>query len=124
MSAVGVTKTKLTDQRILIYGSGTAGLGIAFQLRDAMIQTDNASRPDACGKIYLIDKDGLITKDFGQDGRIREGQEEFARPDEEWKEEKGLQGGGGKISLLETVKKVKPTVLIGTSTHAGGFTEE
>ncbi|KAG8882308.1 NAD-dependent malic enzyme, mitochondrial [Tulasnella sp. 331] len=124
MSAVGVTKSKLTDQRILVYGAGTAGLGIAIQLRDAMIQADNCPREEANSKIYLIDKEGLITKDFGQDGRIRQGQEEFARPDHEWEEEKKASLKSGQISLLDVVKKVKPTVLIGTSTHAGGFTEE
>ncbi|KAG9007043.1 NAD-dependent malic enzyme, mitochondrial [Tulasnella sp. JGI-2019a] len=124
MSAVGVTKSKLADQRILVYGAGTAGLGIAIQLRDAMIQADKVSRSEANEKIYLIDKDGLILKGFGQDGRLRDGQEEFARDDQEWESEKSLaKDNGGKIGLLEVVKKVKPTALIGTSTHAGGFTE-
>ncbi|KAG8906712.1 NAD-dependent malic enzyme, mitochondrial [Tulasnella sp. 403] len=119
MSAVGVTKSRLVDQRIIVYGAGTAGNGIACQLRDAIVQIDGASREEASAKFYMIDKDGLITQSFGQN--IRHGLEEFTRPDEEWDESDRV---GGKIGLLQVVKKIKPTVLIGTSTHAGGFTEE
>lgn len=119
MSAVGVTKTKLSDQRILVYGAGSAGVGIIWQLRDAMIRIDGVSKEEASKRFYMIDKDGLITKGFGS--KIRHGQEDFVRPDEEWDDN---DRHDGKIGLLQVVKKVHPTVLIGTSTHAGGFTEE
>lgn len=58
MSAVGVTKTKLTDQRIIVYGAGTAGLGIVWQLRDAMVAIDGAKKEDANKQFWIIDKDG------------------------------------------------------------------
>lgn len=119
MSAVGVTKTKLSDQRIIVYGAGTAGVGIIWQLRDAMVRIDGISQEQASKCFYMIDKEGLITKSFGE--KIRHGQEDFVRPDEEWDDNDRVDG---KIGLLQVVKKVKPTVLIGTSTHAGGFTEE
>ncbi|KAG9049298.1 NAD-dependent malic enzyme, mitochondrial [Tulasnella sp. UAMH 9824] len=119
MSAVGVTKSKLSDQRIVVYGAGSAGLGIIWQLRDAMVRIDGISREEASQRFYMIDKDGLITKSFGS--KIRHGQEDFVRPDEEWDDN---DRHDGKIGLLQVVKKAHPTVLIGTSTHAGGFTEE
>jgi len=119
MAAIGVTKSKLIDQRIIIYGAGTAGLGIACQLRDAMIRIDGASAEQASKQFWMVDKNGLIVKSFGKD--IRQGLEDFSRPDEEFDEHDHV---AGKIGLLQVVKKVKPTVLIGTSTHAGGFTED
>lgn len=119
MSAVGVTKSKLSDQRIVVYGAGSAGVGIIWQLRDAMVRIDGLSVEEASKRFYMIDKDGLITKSFGN--KIRHGQEDFVRPDDEWDDN---DRHDGKIGLLQVVKKAHPTVLIGTSTHAEGFTEE
>jgi len=121
MSAVGVTKSKLADQRIVIYGAGTAGLGIARQLRDGMVTLDEMSREDANKRFYLIDKFGLIRDALGPD-KIREDVREFVRPDDEWA---GVSANeNGEIGLLEVVRKVRPTVLVGCSTQAGAFTEE
>ncbi|KAG7100104.1 hypothetical protein E1B28_001884 [Marasmius oreades] len=64
MAAIGVTKSKLSDQRFVIYGAGSAGLGIAVQLRDAMVSTDNVSEEEANRKFYLLDKQELIKKVF------------------------------------------------------------
>ncbi|KAF7337551.1 Malic enzyme [Mycena sanguinolenta] len=121
MAAVGVTKSKLSEQRYIIYGAGSAGLGITRQLRDAAISIDSISVEKANTMFYLIDKHGLIKQSLGS-ANIREDLNEFARPDDEWVGVK--ENGAGEIGLLETVKEVKPTVLIGCSTHAGGFTEE
>ncbi|KAJ7150391.1 hypothetical protein C8R46DRAFT_503389 [Mycena filopes] len=121
MAAVGVTKSKLCDQRYVVYGAGSAGLGIARQLRDAIVSADSMSKDEATALFYLIDKHGLIKRSLGK-ANIRDDLEEFVRPDEEWAEVKG--NNAGEIGLLETVKKIKPTVLIGCSTHAGAFTEE
>ncbi|KAJ6458963.1 hypothetical protein DFH09DRAFT_1231744 [Mycena vulgaris] len=121
MAAVGVTKTKLSEQRYIIYGAGSAGLGIARQLRDAIVSTDSLSEAEANKLFYLIDKHGLIKQSLGQDN-IREDLKDFVRPDDEWAEVK--ENGAGEIGLLETIKKVKPTILIGCSTHAGAFTQE
>jgi len=119
MAAIGVTKSKLIDQRIIIYGAGTAGLGIAYQLRDAMLRIDGANEQQANAQFWLVDKNGLVIHAMGD--QIRLGQATFTRADEEWDEGDRFDG---KIGLLQVVKKIKPTVLIGTSTHAGGFTEE
>ncbi|KAI0789438.1 hypothetical protein C8Q75DRAFT_733682 [Abortiporus biennis] len=124
MSAVGVTKTKLSDQRFVIYGAGSAGLGIARQLRDGIIANDNQTASFANKQFYLLDKHGLIHESLVSQGKVREGfkGEEFIRPAEEWEGVPTNQDG--EIGLLEVIKKVKPTVLIGCSTHAGAFTEE
>lgn len=117
MAAIGVTKSKLSDQRVIIYGAGSAGLGITKQLRDAMVNTDNLSVQEANSKFWLIDKHGLI-KESLQD--VRDDLKEYARKDADWEEFQS----GSEVTLLDVVKKIKPTVLIGTSTHAGGFTKE
>ncbi|KAJ6520180.1 hypothetical protein C8R45DRAFT_51932 [Mycena sanguinolenta] len=121
MAAVGVTKSKLSEQRYIIYGAGSAGLGIARQLRDAAVSIDSISVEKANAMFYLIDKHGLIKQSLGP-ANIREDLNDFVRPDDEWAGVK--ENGAGEIGLLETIKKVKPTVLIGCSTHAGAFTEE
>src|SRR5258708_14171020 len=121
MSAVGVTKTTLADQRYIVYGAGSAGLGIAHQLRDGIVQIDNVPVDRANRQFYLIDKHGLIKESLG-DGLIRPALREFVRTNEGWE---GVPiNDKGEITLLEAVKKIRPTVLIGCSTHAGAFTEE
>ena len=120
MSAVGVTKSRLADQRFVVFGAGSAGLGITRQLRDGIVAIDGLDREEANKKFYLIDRYGLIKQSLGAEN-IREGLQEFVRPDSEW------EGVGaneqGAIGLLEVVRKVKPTVLIGCSTQGGAFTE-
>ena len=122
MSAVGVTKSKLADQRYVIYGAGSAGLGIARQLRDGIVEIDGADRDAANKQFYLLDKHGLIKESLGPEN-IREGLREFVRPDAEWADVH-TANANGEVGLLEVVKKVKPTVLIGCSTQGGAFTEE
>ena len=120
MAACGVTKTKLSDQQYIVYGAGSAGLGITRQLRDAIVQIDNVPIAEANRKFFLIDRFGLIKQSLGPE-KIRSDLREFVRSDEEWV---GVPANDrGEVCLLEVVKKVKPTVLIGCSTHAGGFTE-
>lgn len=121
MAAIGVTKTTLADQRFIIYGAGSAGLGITRQLRDGMVTADGTAPSAANAKFYLIDKHGLLKQSLGP-SKIRDDLRDFVRPDEEWV---GVPTNeAGEVSLLEVVRKVKPTVLIGCSTHAGGFTKE
>jgi malate dehydrogenase (oxaloacetate-decarboxylating) len=76
---------------------------------------DSISKEEAGKRIYLIDKHGLIKSSLGD--KIRdEIEKDFIRQEDDWE--------GDETGLLEVVKKVKPTVLIGTSTQPGGFTEE
>lgn len=121
MSAVGVTNSKLCDQRVIIFGAGSAGLGIARQLRDGIVEIDGIPKDEANQRFYLVDKYGLIKESLGPD-KIREAVREFVRSDEEWVDVQTSENN--EIGLLEVVKKVKPTILIGCSTRAGAFTEE
>ena len=121
MSAVGVTKSKLSEQRIVVYGAGTAGLGITKQLRDGMGTIDSLSTADANKRFYLLDRYGLIKESLGPN-KIRPALREFVRPDAEWADVP--TNDQGEVGLLDVIRKVRPTVLIGCSTHAGAFTEE
>ncbi|KAH9043660.1 hypothetical protein EDB85DRAFT_1911562 [Lactarius pseudohatsudake] len=111
MSAVGVTRSTLADQRYIIYGAGSAGLGIAHQLRDGIVQIDGVPTNKANDQFYLIDKHGLIKQSLGD--LIRPSLQDFVRLDEEWEGVPTNEKG-----------RIKPTVLIGCSTHAGAFTED
>jgi malate dehydrogenase (oxaloacetate-decarboxylating) len=119
VSAVRVCGSPMRTQRAVIVGAGTAGLGIADQIRDAMTR-EGLSRQDATGRIWLVDTDGLLTEDMGQ--RLRDYQAPYARPSGEVKRWK-RNGPEGVIDLAEVVRQVRPTMLIGTSTAAGLFTE-
>lgn len=99
----------------MIYGAGSAGLGIARQLRDAIQLESSCSEAEAGASFWLIDKHGLIKTSLGDKVRD-EIEDEFRRKEEEW--------GADENGLGEVVQKVKPTVLIGTSTQAGAFTEK
>lgn len=82
-----------------------------------MVNMDDISIQEANSKFWLVDKHGLI-KESLQD--VRDDLKEYVRKDADWEEFQS----GSEVTLLDVVKKIKPTVLIGTSTHAGGFTKE
>jgi malate dehydrogenase (oxaloacetate-decarboxylating) len=116
LSAVKVAGTRMRDQRIVIFGAGTAGVGIADQLRDA-IARDGLDRDAATRQIWCVDKQGLLTDGMTD---LRDFQVPYARPAGEvsgWARD-------GRIGLAETVAHVKPTMLIGTSTAHRAFTEQ
>ncbi len=126
-AAIGITKSTLADQRIVIFGAGSAGLGIAHQLRDAIIAEaadagKEISRDDANKRFWLVDRFGLVNDALQKDGKVRAGTEEFVRA-ENWLGNVQTNEHGS-ASLLDVVKQVHPTVLIGTSTSAGAFTED
>jgi malate dehydrogenase (oxaloacetate-decarboxylating) len=116
LSALKVTGVPFREQRLVIFGAGTAGVGIADQLRDAMI-ADGASGKDATRQVWLVDKQGLLTDQMDD---LRDYQAGYARPAAE------VRGWGrdGRIDLLTVIEKVKPTILIGTSTDPGSFTRD
>lgn len=115
MSALHVTKQKMSDIRVVMFGAGTAGTGIADQIMDAIAHESSKSKEDAGKQIWCVDKPGLLLK--GKKDELTDAQLPFARDDEEWE---GKEHG----DLLDVIKEVKPHVLIGTSTVPGGFTEE
>jgi len=115
-SGLKVTKQTFAEQRLVVYGAGTAGTGMADQISAAM-ERDGLSREEAKKRVWLIDRNGLVTDDMSD---LPDYQQAYARPAAEVA---GWQKADGKISLLEVVKQVKPTILIGTSTDHGAFTE-
>ncbi|UZJ56898.1 hypothetical protein CBS101457_006218 [Exobasidium rhododendri] len=121
MSAVKVAGTSLKDQKIVLQGAGTAGMGIINQIVEALIQTEGLTRKEAASRFWLIDRYGLIVQ--GQEN-IRENQKEFARTKEEVSQWKSTAKEGGQYTLYDTVAAIHPTVLIGTSTIPDSFTED
>ena len=117
VSGMRVTGQSFADQRLLVYGAGTAGTGMADQIHAGMVR-DGLSPDEARSRIWLIDRAGLITDDMED---LPDYQQAHARPASEvadWTREHG------RIGLLETVRRVHPTILIGTSTDHGAFTRE
>ena len=117
LAAVRVTGVPMREQKLLVFGAGTAGVGIADQIHDAMVR-GGASPEQATAQVWLIDKQGLLTSDMTD---LRDYQQPYARSPEEVK---GWASSGGTISLLDAVKHVQPTILLGTSTVHGAFTRE
>ncbi|HET9091099.1 MAG TPA: NAD-dependent malic enzyme [Acidimicrobiales bacterium] len=115
-SALQANGTPLSDQRIVIYGAGTAGIGIAEQLADAMA-AEGVAEPHS--RLWALSSRGLLVD---SDPAMRDYQRPFARPAGE------VAGygrdGDGRIGLAEVVRRVSPTVLIGTSGQPGAFSEE
>lgn len=113
-AALQVNGEKLSEQRIVQFGAGSAGLGIVRQIRDAMVLVDGTEKKEAASKFWLVDKFGLVKRGLGDKVRP-EIEDDFVRPEDHW--------GTDETHLLDVVKRVKPTVLIGTSTAHGAFTE-
>jgi malate dehydrogenase (oxaloacetate-decarboxylating) len=119
ISAVRVCGTPLRNQRVIIFGAGTAGIGIADQIRDSMVR-EGLSKQEASRRFWCVDRQGLLTSDM--QGQLRDHQAHYARPAAEskaWKHE----GNKKEIGLAEVVHRVKPTMLIGASTASDSFTE-
>src|SRR5215813_6543001 len=118
LAAVRVSGLPMREQKLIVFGAGTAGVGIADQLRDAMVR-DGATPQRATGQVWLIDKQGLLIDNMTD---LRDFQKPYARRADEvsgW-----ATGPNGTVSLLDTVRKVGPTILLGTSTAHGAFTRE
>jgi malate dehydrogenase (oxaloacetate-decarboxylating) len=119
ISAVRINGTPLRNHRVVIFGAGTAGIGVADQIRDAMVR-EGLSRDEASRRFWCVDKLGLLTDGMGQ--KLRDYQASYARPAGEsisWKYD--AESGG--VSLAEVVRRVRPTMLVGASTVGGSFTE-
>jgi malate dehydrogenase (oxaloacetate-decarboxylating) len=119
ISAVRVCGTPLRKQRVVIFGAGTAGIGVADQLRDAMVR-EGLSKEDASKRFWCVDQQGLLTA--GMDGGLRDYQVTYARPAGESKSWM-RDGHGNGVGLDEVVRRVHPTMLIGASTAPDSFTE-
>ncbi len=108
----------MKDHRVVIFGPGSAGIGIADQIRDTMV-LEGLSEEEASRAFWTVDYRGLLTTGMDQ---ILDFQEPYLRDTEEVKEWK--RNEKGEISFEEVIRQVKPTILIGTSGVAGAFTEE
>lgn len=113
MNAIArVTKIPVKDHRILVFGGGTAGVGVSDQIMLEKVKS-GLSYEEAKNQFYIVDRQGLLTDDMKD---LTEGQKKYARSKSEFKEP--LK------DLAEIVKVVKPTVLIGTSGQHGAFKKE
>lgn len=119
LAAVRATGTDLRDHRVVIYGAGTAGMGIADQLRKQML-ADGLTEAEARARFWALDRQGLVTSDMPG---LSESQRRCARDPAEvagWERDSGVGG----IDLEEVVRRIHPTILIGTSTRSRAFTEK
>jgi malate dehydrogenase (oxaloacetate-decarboxylating) len=118
LAAVHATGIPLKDHRIAMFGSGSAGVGISHLLLSAM-REQGLTEAEARRRIYAFNRHGLMVEG---DPALRPSQVSLARGREDvagWK-----LSGTGPISLLDTVRNAKITVLVGTSAQPGTFTEE
>jgi malate dehydrogenase (oxaloacetate-decarboxylating) len=118
LCAIRAAGTAMRDQTVVIHGAGTAGIGIADVLRQVMVD-EGLSLAEATSRFYALGSKGLITSDYA--GAVRDFQVPYARPAAEvssWRRD-----GEGRIGLAEVVTRTHPTMLIGTSTQPGVFTE-
>jgi malate dehydrogenase (oxaloacetate-decarboxylating) len=117
LAGVKTNKQKLTEQRIIIFGAGSAGVGIADQLYLAMLKS-GLTEQEARSKFWLLDRNGLLLDTssdvlFFQQPYLRKATEV-----QHWS-----CRAKNHIGLLEVVENIKPTVLIGTSAVSGAFSE-
>jgi malate dehydrogenase (oxaloacetate-decarboxylating) len=114
LAATRATGVPLAEHRIVIFGMGTAGAGIADQLTAAMV-TEGVPQAEARRRFWAVDRQGLLTRDMAT---LSDLQRRYARDPAEVA---GWRRDG--IGLAEVITQVHPTVLIGTSARTGAFTE-
>jgi malate dehydrogenase (oxaloacetate-decarboxylating) len=118
LAACEVTGVKLQDQRIIVFGAGSAGTGISDQIVDAMVR-EGLSIEEAYQRFWLIDRQGLL---LNNDPDLTDAQKFYARNSEEiasW-----LINEKKHPSLTDTVRHVRPTILIGCSAQTGAFSQD
>ncbi|WP_373774588.1 malolactic enzyme [Streptococcus ferus] len=112
--SLAITGEKLTDQVYLCYGGGTAGAGIASRVLSEMV-TEGLSEEEAYKRFFMVDKQGLLFDDMDD---LTPEQRPFAKRRSDFANADQL------TDLLEVIKTVKPTILVGTSTQPNTFTKE
>jgi malate dehydrogenase (oxaloacetate-decarboxylating) len=111
---VKVSGIPMKDQKVVIFGAGTAGVGIADRIRDAMV-ADGATVEQATSQIWPIGRQGLLFDDMDD---LREFQILYAK--NRWQ----LGIAANRVGLVDTIKVASPTMLVGTSTVHGAFNRE
>ncbi|MFK3494030.1 NAD-dependent malic enzyme [Staphylococcus aureus] len=114
LGALNISKVDYTNQTFLVYGGGTAGMGITNILKDELIK-QGVSEEKANQHFYIMDKQGLLFDDMDD---LTEAQQVFAKNRNEFSKTVNWK------NLKEVIENIKPTVLIGTSTQTGAFTED
>lgn len=117
IAAVGRAGSSFREQRAVVHGAGTAGVGIADEIVAAMVR-EGMPEPDALDRVWLLNSKGLILEDSPN---LEPFQRRYAKSRSavsEWR-----RSDPNRIGLEDVVRNVRPTVLIGTSTQAGAFTE-
>ena len=115
LAGMRVAATRPREQRVVIFGAGSRGIGVADQLRRVMV-ADGLDRGEAARRFWCVDRQGLLIDDMRD---LRDFQQPYARPRSDvsgWSDD-------GPIGLAEVVSRVRPTMLVGTSAQAGAFTE-
>ena len=112
--SLDISGGKLTDQVYLCYGGGTAGAGIASRVLREMV-SEGLSEEEAYKRFFMVDKQGLLFDDMDD---LTPEQKPFAKKRADFSNADKL------TDLLEVVKTVKPTILVGTSTQPNTFTKE
>ena len=112
--SLDISGEKLTDQVYLCYGGGTAGAGIASRVLREMV-SEGLSEEEAYKRFFMVDKQGLLFDDMDD---LTPEQKPFAKKRTDFSNTDKL------TDLLEVVKTVKPTILVGTSTQPNTFTKE
>ncbi len=113
LGALKISGEKLTDQKYMCFGAGTAGAGIADRIYQEMLE-QGLSEDEARSRFYLVDRQGLLFEDMED---LTPEQKPFARKRSEFNNVNEL------TTLEAAVKAVKPTILVGTSTQPNTFTE-
>lgn len=112
--ALEISGEKLTDQVYVCYGGGTAGAGIASRVLREMVN-EGLSEEEAYKHFFMVDKQGLLFDDMDD---LTHEQRPFAKKRSDFTNAEKL------TDLLEVVKTVKATILVGTSTNPNSFTKE
>ena len=115
ISGLRITGQRFADQRLVVFGAGTAGTGMADQICAAM-KRDGLSDEEARRRIWLVDRNGMVMEGMPDLPPYQQAYARSAADVEGW--------GSGPFDLLTVVTQVTPTILLGTSTVHGAFTRE
>lgn len=117
LSAIRVTRKRLKDQHIVLLGAGSASVGVADYLREAMV-ADGLAAEEARGRFWIVNRGGLL-----HTGRTDLSPEQRAYAQASERVTGWPRSLNGKIGLADVIGKIDATILIGLSTAGGAFSE-